>query len=57
MLQEIEVGKRTPFANWEDFKVAMCVAFAPIIATGRIEEAIEEPPSDWQGEGIHIAFS
>ena len=27
VLQDIEVGKRNPFDDWTDFKVAMCVAF------------------------------
>ena len=32
VLQEIEVGKRTRFADWEDFKAAMCAAFEPVTA-------------------------
>ena len=33
VLQDIETGKRNPFADWEDFKAAMCAAFEPVTAT------------------------
>ena len=33
MLQDIEMGKKNPFDDWADFKVAMCVAFEPITTT------------------------
>ena len=33
MLQNIEVGKRNPFDDWIDFKVAMCATFEPVTAT------------------------
>ena len=33
VLQDIEVGKRNPFDDWADFKVAMCAAFEPVTAT------------------------
>lgn len=32
MLQDIESGKRNLFDDWEDFRVAMCTAFEPVIA-------------------------
>ena len=33
VMQDIEVGKRNPFDDWADFKVAMCVAFEPVTAS------------------------
>ena len=33
VLQDIEMGKRNPFFEWEDFKAAMCAAFEPVTAT------------------------
>ena len=32
VLQDIEVGKRNPFHDWADFKVAMCAAFELVTA-------------------------